>query len=601
MKNSFKEMFKAELFTYSVMFKSDRHKSVIFVLITSIIQLMPLLSVWLWKLIIDQFTFIYTNGLLNNSIYILLGIYLSITVITSILTNINTTISGILGSKCTQTLDKQIMNKIATIDTEFYDNPENRDINYIADQSRQVISQGITWMLDTVICIITFISGISMFLSYNIWFGIIFICTYIPGSYISFKNEKKMDEFSIYEVPLNRKKNYYKSLLTQSFAAKDLRLYNLTGRYKEIYNGLWSGIRKERTKIFEENTISSFLASLFSYAGIVSIIIFSVHLVMNGTMSIGTFALYIGLSQAIGEKFKYIFVCIMCQKEITAPRIIRLINFLNYENKIKDNGKKEITNLSAIEFKNVFFKYPNCQNYVLKGFNLRIAKGKKIALIGINGAGKSTIVKLLLRFYEPESGQIMINGEDIHQYSLDELHKIFAVCFQDINTYSLTFKENIALSDIDRIDNIEDIKKAARASGADKILNNLPLGLDTDMTRNFNNEGVELSGGQWQKVALARAFFKKSDFIILDEPTASLDPEAEDYLFRSFKWLCRDKGGILISHRLSSIMLVDEIILIGEGAVIEKGTHAELMEKNGKYAELYRIQANKYMEGDADV
>jgi ABC-type multidrug transport system fused ATPase/permease subunit len=354
-----------------------------------------------------------------------------------------------------------------------------------------------------------------------------------------------MDEFSIYEVPLNRKKNYYKSLLTQSFAAKDLRLYNLTGRYKEIYNGLWSGIRKERTKIFEENTISSFLASLFSYAGIVSIIIFSVHLVMNGTMSIGTFALYIGLSQAIGEKFKYIFVCIMCQKEITAPRIIRLINFLNYENKIKDNGKKEITNLSAIEFKNVFFKYPNCQNYVLKGFNLRIAKGKKIALIGINGAGKSTIVKLLLRFYEPESGQIMINGEDIHQYSLDELHKIFAVCFQDINTYSLTFKENIALSDIDRIDNIENIKKAARASGADKILNNLPLGLDTDMTRNFNNEGVELSGGQWQKVALARAFFKKSDFIILDEPTASLDPEAEDYLFRSFKWLCRDKGGHL--------------------------------------------------------
>jgi ATP-binding cassette subfamily B protein len=216
-------------------------------------------------------------------------------------------------------------------------------------------------------------------------------------------------------------------------------------------------------------------------------------------------------------------------------------------------------------------------------------------LIGINGAGKSTLIKLLLRFYEPQSGQILLDGKDIKKYSIEELHKLFGVCFQNTENYSLTMRENIAISDVSRIDDTDAVNAAAHAAGADKIYENFTDGLESDMTRKFNDKGYELSGGQWQKIGIARAFFRNSRFIILDEPSSALDPEAEDFIFSSFKSLCQNKGGILISHRLSSIIMVDEVVLLDNGTVIEQGTHAELIRNGGKYTELYNMQAEKYI------
>ena len=399
-------------------------------------------------------------------------------------------------------------------------------------------------------------------------------------------------------IPETRKKNYYKSLLTDRYAAKDLRLYNLADHFKKKYQELWNKIRNERAKLFVQGAIASFLASLLTYGGVVVIILLSVHSVLIGGMAIGTLALYISLAQTSGENFGTIIDDLACQIEIDVPHVIQYMNFLKYENKIKDNGKTTVPRYPEIEFRNVCFKYPGNEEYTLKGLSFKIVRGKKIALVGANGAGKTTIIKLLLRFYEPESGEILLDGKNIRDYSLCEVHKMFGVCFQDINHYSQTLRENIAISDIDRKNDTDAVKAAAVASGADKIIEGLENGLETDMTRQFNDKGAELSGGQWQKVALARAFFRNSRFVILDEPSSALDPEAEDYIFSSFMRLCRDNGGILVSHRLSSIIMVDEIILFDRGTVLESGTHTELMKKNGKYAEIYRMQAEKY-KGDA--
>ena len=323
----------------------------------------------------------------------------------------------------------------------------------------------------------------------------------------------------------------------------------------------------------------------------------TVRSVLLGTMAIGTLTMYIGLAETTGGNFTTIIDDLACQIEIDVPHVIQYMDFLKYENKIQNNGMEKVPLYPDIEFRHVYFKYPGNEEYTINNLNFTIKSGEKIALIGVNGSGKTTIIKLLLRFYEPQSGEILLGGKNISCYPIEQLHAIFGVYFQDVNHYSLTLRENIAISDICQKDDDQAIYSAAKVSGADKIIETLERGLDSDMTRRFNDKGAELSGGQWQKIALARAFFRDSQFLILDEPSSALDPEAEDYIFSSFNRLCNDKGGILVSHRLSSIMMVDEIVFLDGGTVIESGTHSELMKQNGKYAEMYRMQAKKYARG----
>ena len=248
----------------------------------------------------------------------------------------------------------------------------------------------------------------------------------------------------------------------------------------------------------------------------------------------------------------------------------------------------------SIEFKNVTFRYPNTDAIVLDNLSFRIDAAEKAAIVGINGAGKSTIVKLLLRLYEPDSGEILIDGKNIKTYPLDAYRQKFSACFQDVSHYALTYAENIALSDIERISDADAIIDAAKESGLGDIHTSFPEGLSNPMTRSFSDIGVELSGGQWQKVGIARAFFRNALFIVLDEPSSALDPKAESQIFNSFAKLCGNKSGILISHRLSSIMLVDKILFLENGRIKESGTHSELMRRNGTYAAMYNLQAEKY-------
>ena len=594
MKATIKNTLQTEWFLVKLMFKTDPFRGIVYWLFVGTHHAVPLISVWLWKLILDELTVIYLTKTAGYSVWLLLIIYLLLQVCSSVLVQANSVIYQRIERKASYEMDMAIMQKMAQIDTAFFDEPSNSDALNAAQTSESYITGNMPWAIETIIRSITFISGLAMFLSYNWLVGIIFMATYIPGAIISYKHKRKVDQWSISSIPETRKKEYYKSLLTRNYAAKDLRLYNLAGHFKKKYNELWDKIRNERSKLFVRGSIASFLASLLTYGGIVVIIVLSVHSLLFGGMAIGTFALYIGLAQTSGENFSSIIDDLACQIEIDVPHVIQYINFLNYENTIKDEGANSVPQYPEIEFRNVYFKYPGNDEYTLKNMSFKIGSGKKIALIGVNGAGKTTVIKLLLRFYEPESGEILLDKKNIRSYPLGEVHKLFGVCFQDINCYSLTLRENIAISDIDRKDDIGSVKAAAMASGAEKIIDELNEGLETDMTRQFNDKGAELSGGQWQKVALARAFFKQSQFIILDEPSSALDPEAEDYIFSSFKQLCADKGGILVSHRLSSIMMVDEIVLLDNGAAIEFGTHAELMRQNGKYAEMYRIQAEKY-------
>lgn len=245
---------------------------------------------------------------------------------------------------------------------------------------------------------------------------------------------------------------------------------------------------------------------------------------------------------------------------------------------------------ARIEFDNVSFKYPGSERYVLNNLSFIIEPGEKIAMVGANGAGKSTIIKLMLGLYKPSKGKILINGKNISELSTSYLRKVFSVVFQDYGCYHFTIRENIAFGDLSKLCNDEELYKALRLAQADEIIN-----LDTPLGK-LEEGGIDFSGGEWQRMAIARGCISNSQFIILDEPTASLDPIAESKLYQRFSDVIKDRGCILISHRLGSVKIADRIIVIKDGCVFESGTHNQLMEEKGYYAEMFEKQSSWFLE-----
>jgi ABC-type multidrug transport system fused ATPase/permease subunit len=259
-------------------------------------------------------------------------------------------------------------------------------------------------------------------------------------------------------------------------------------------------------------------------------------------------------------------------------------------------GKKVTRGKHTIELREVSFKYPGSDRYVLKNINLTLDPCDSVVLVGLNGAGKTTLIKLLTRLYDPTEGVILLDGIDIREYDPADLHSIFGIIFQDFGKYAVSAAENIELGDIEREHDREDVEEAAVRSDADGFIKKLPQGYDTPLTRIFEDDGIELSGGQWQKLSVARAFYKNSDIMILDEPTASLDAIAEREVFNRFSELAEGKLTVFVSHRLSSATTASKIVVIDNGEVAEVGNHSELMQKRGKYYELFSTQASRYIE-----
>jgi ATP-binding cassette subfamily B protein len=247
----------------------------------------------------------------------------------------------------------------------------------------------------------------------------------------------------------------------------------------------------------------------------------------------------------------------------------------------------------GIEFRNVSFAYPGTQRLVLRGLNLTLHQGERIALIGENGEGKTTIVKLLTRLYDPTEGAIYLDGVDLREYDLDDYTSQVAVIFQDFMRYDMTARENIAIGRVAERQNLDEVVAAARKSKADDVVRKLEAGYEQMLGRRFDG-GVDLSGGEWQKVALARAYLRDAQILILDEPTASLDAKSEQQVFRQFAELTQNKLSLLISHRFSTVRMADRIVVLENGRIAEEGHHDQLMARDGRYAQMFDMQASNY-------
>jgi ABC-type multidrug transport system fused ATPase/permease subunit len=275
-------------------------------------------------------------------------------------------------------------------------------------------------------------------------------------------------------------------------------------------------------------------------------------------------------------------------------RIENVKSLDNYQNHVLDKGNEILNNIAKIQLENVTFSYPGTEKKVIDDVNLTINAGEKIAFVGLNGSGKSTLIKLLLRMYDPDSGVIKINDIDIRQYSIISLRRNFSVYFQEMLNYSFSIRDNLTIADETNPDIEGSISKAIEDSYFQDVLNKAPRGLETDVTRFFESDGLELSGGQNQKLALARAFFRRHTAIILDEPSSNLDPRAENDIFNSLKQFTDGRLTIFTSHRLSNVFLADRIIVMENGRILEEGTQEQLIRNNNRFAELFQYQQKKY-------
>ena len=394
--------------------------------------------------------------------------------------------------------------------------------------------------------------------------------------------------------------NYYSGLMVNKDMAKEIRILNLgptfVKKYKrefdKYYRGLKSLIVKEGTTQMAVGLITTLVNCL--------LFLYVAYNVVFGNGQIGDYSLYTGALTSISSYVSTLLTSTATIYEGTLF-INNMIEFVNEDVTVvplTDTPiKPEKGSGHTIEFVNVSFSYPGTSRKVIDNVSLKLEPTDRVVLVGLNGAGKTTLIKLLTRLYDPTEGKILLDGIDIREYDTAALYDLFGIIFQDFGKYAESVKENIGFGDTGRELDEDGVAMAAEHADADGFIDKLPAGYDTPLTRMFEEDGIELSGGQWQKLSVARAFYKESDILILDEPTASLDALAEKEIFDRFYELSENKLTVFVSHRLSSAVGASKIIVLDDGKVAEMGTHEELMAAGGRYHELFSTQASRYIEG----
>jgi len=583
------------IFSFIICWRSSKVLFTFRLVLEIILSLLPLLVIYLGREVINSLVNLLTVNSPVIKPLITLIIYLFVIEIVTVASQkLEEILTSIHKDLISNFVNEQIIKKSAELDISFFDSPMFYDslLNVRRDSGAvESMVWSVTGIVKSAIQLIA--SGIIL-CNLNILFPIILICLNIPAVVIEKKFTEYIYNWMYNRAPEERKLGYIQAIMTDRFYAKEVKLFNLFQPFFKRYKVIWKIWFTEKQAIIKRKCFWAIFTSILPRAGLLFLTIFVVLRIVRKLLTIGDFSYYTGLGGQFTGSI-YMLINSLSQIYDNQLRINNYKRFLTWQSKIIPNHGITLQNKNPhIEFKDVSFKYPNTDTYILHNLNFSISTREKIALVGLNGAGKSTIVKLLLRFYDPTEGQILIDGKDLREYDLINVRKIFGVVFQDFANYAFTARENIALSDYENINDENRVKYAAEMSSAYEFIKKWEKGFDTYLTKQFEMDGHELSGGEWQKMALARAFFKDASMMILDEPSSNLDPEAEYQVFQHFANLCKDKGAMFISHRLSSIVMTDRILVLENGKIIESGSHKELMNANGKYAYLFNLQAEKY-------
>lgn len=586
------------LFAFRYIYQSSPAIFVVFFLLAMIMVSLEFFMLMIVRNIINELQNIvsFKGGTNLNNLWNLIILLIAVSVSISILAQVKNLLEFRQKLKYNVFIEKQMMIKNMKLDVSCFD-----DVNYynkveLANKNKFFISA----LYYRVVFFLGFLLSMILNVSYVIWaqkwyYVVIIFAGCIPSFISTILYKKKKIDYEIENQGMIRKTGYYSWTIYSTQAAKEIRFFNLSeffvGKYKKVMNEYVTG----EQKIFKKYGIIDSLLNVLPMIGTYVVVFFIFYDTVYNHKLIGDFIFYLGIYNSIKGKFVAMVVDLSKMKELEFG-ITKFREYMNMDSLIQDTGDLELKEIQTIEFRNVSFSYPHSDKVVLDDISFIIDAKKKTAMVGINGAGKSTIVKLMLRFYDASSGQILINGNDIKEYNLTSLKQKYAVVLQDFFIYSLSIRDNVALSRIEAADQNQEIIHALEYTDFKHPQFQNVEDLNLDLSKMFCDDGIELSGGQRQKIAIARCIFSGANTVVMDEPTASLDPIAEAKMIEDFSKMYQSKGLILISHRLSNTVQMDNILVIENGKMIESGTHGELMANKRRYYELFNYQASKYSE-----
>ncbi len=547
---------------------------------------------------------------LGTTVFFLLVFLFSYNILNGVVGTFKNTVTRVAGELVVRTVKLEIMHKAKNLDIcsfdlpAFYEKLENAN-REAGMRPIQILSA--TFSMISII--ITLVSYVIILASELWWAALVMVAISVPSAIINFHYRRKNFQYIRRRSKDRRQMNYYSDLMVNKDMAKEVRMFGLSdtfiGRYRETFDRYYAGIRR---LILRENVWHVVITILSAVVNCVFYAYFA-YMVVRGDHQIGDYSLYTGALGAVAGQVAAVISTSATIYEGTLF-IDNLTSFLKEEKTVvpippaddPTAAPRKVAHGQAhtIEFRHVSFIYPGTERKVLDDINLLIRPGETLVLVGLNGAGKTTLLKLLTRLYDPTEGEILLDGHDIREYEVEDLYRMYGIIFQDFGKYAVSVSENIRFGDIYKEANADAIRDAAADADATDYINHLPDGFDTPLMRIFEENGIELSIGQWQKLAIARAFYSDSDVLILDEPTASLDPMAEQEIFNQFDRLRADKTTIFVSHRLSSATVASKIAVLEYGKLIEEGDHRTLMALRGRYYELFSTQAKRYVtEGEA--
>ncbi|HEY3150323.1 MAG TPA: ABC transporter ATP-binding protein, partial [Candidatus Binatia bacterium] len=490
----------------------------------------------------------------------------------------------------------EIIGKALTLELAFFEHPDYYD--RLQNARREGSYKPVELINDTfqiVQNVITMISFAALFFRFSPWLVVILLATSIPAFIAETRFSEQGFRLLTRRAPETRQINYLGRLLTEDSAAKEIKLFNLGDTLLKRCMALFDKFFREDKSLAVRRAVVGFGLGLIATAGFYGSYAWIVWHTVQGTISLGDMTLYLSIFRQGQSTFQSILAAVGSIYENNLF-MANYFDFLDLKPQMRIGAQQQklpVPLRRGIEFRGVGFRYPESEDWALRGIDLHIRPGEKIALVGHNGAGKTTVIKLLSRLYDPTEGDILIDGVDIRELDPVDLRQKIGVIFQDFVRYHLPASENIGFGQIEAAHRMDKIVESARKSGAHAIIENLPEGYQTMLGRWFHG-GHELSIGQWQRIALARAFMRDAEILVLDEPTASLDAQTEYEIFRHFQELTEGKMAILISHRFSTVRMADRIVVIQGGGIVESGSHQELLGQEGIYAELFGMQAEGY-------